>query len=188
MTRESAWTVNLGNGGALAAGAVVPGCRRCQLDCKDGDAGRDDRCSPPCPASRLNIGRRPRCGAATSMSVEPRWWTRRPRCARRRTRSFVSSPGSMSIIAELLSQRGETASEVCAHGSRPATHEDGAFLDRVAVPVVERDRRPLPAARAAGTPDPCRRAPRQLGVAVGHRVLDRAQAAAILASGGGAAG
>jgi hypothetical protein len=49
----------------------------------------------------------------------------------------------MSSIAKLLSQRDKTSREVSSHGSGPATHEDGALFDRVALPVVEGDRGPL---------------------------------------------
>ena len=94
----------------------------------------------------------------------------------------------MSTIAELLSQCDETSCEVGSHGSGPAAHEDGALFDRVAVPVVERDRGPLPEREPPVRPIDVEEIAAAPGSPGERGVPDRAQAAATLASAGGGAG
>jgi hypothetical protein len=79
----------------------------------------------------------------------------------------------MSIMSELLSQTGKTSREMGTHASGTASHEDGALLDGVAVPIVEGDRgtlseRELPV-RAVDIDEMCRR----VRVASRHGILDQ---------------
>src|SRR5579872_925753 len=67
-------------------------------------------------------------------------------------RSLSSKRESRSISFELLSQGRKTTFQMRPHRSRTTSHEDSALINRVAVPVVQRDRSALPVGETAISP------------------------------------
>src|SRR5438445_11955934 len=72
--------------------------------------------------------------------------------ARARRARRWSSRFRWSGMVELLAQGSQRTSQVAARGSRLAPDQCGAFVDRVAVLVVQRDDRTLLAAQAPVAP------------------------------------